>query len=104
VLTVEQHYELALESQSERNYAAMLVELRFAAEQGHVQAQETLGTVFLTGSTIYGPAIRADRCEAYKWFLAAARGGSEFGRINIEYLNRVRNAPRGRVACDGASA
>lgn len=102
VITPEQHFQMALESQSERDYPQMLARLKTAASLGHVEAQETLGVVLLVGSSVYGGAVSADRCEAHRWFLAAARAGSELGRANVEFLNRVRAAPRGRNACEGA--
>lgn len=95
----EQHFELALEAQTARGYNAMLIHLRAAASRGHVQAQEHLGIVLLAGPTIYGRAVQADRCEALTWFLAAAHAGSAYGRTNLVFLNRTRNAPHGRRAC-----
>ena len=100
VLSAEQRFQLALEAQSEREYSAMLTQLKAAASLGHVQAHETLGTVLLVGPSVYGRAIRTDRCEALRWFLAATRAGSELGRMNVEFLNRARSAPQGRRACD----
>ena len=101
ILSAEQHFQLALEAQSHREYPAMLAHLKVAASLGDIQAQEVLGSVLLAGPAIYGRAIRSDRCEALRWFLAAARAGSEVGRANVEFLNRARNAPQGRRACDG---
>lgn len=101
VLTPDQHFQLALESQAGRDYAAMLAQLKTAAGLGHVEAQETLGIVLLAGPSVYGSAVRADRCEAHRWFLAAALAGSDFGRANVEFLNRARSAPGGRSACAG---
>ena len=101
ILSAEQHFQLALEAQSHREYPAMLAHLKVAASLGDVAAQEVLGSVLLAGPSIYGRAVRSDRCEAFRWFLAAARAGSEVGRANVELLNRARNAPQGRRACDG---
>jgi len=100
VISADQHFQLALESQAERDYRTMLAQLKTAARLGHVEAQETLGTVLLAGPAVYGKAIRADRCEALRWFLAAARSGSDLGRAQVDFLNRARSAPRGRPACE----
>ena len=100
ILTAEQHFQLALEAQSHREYPEMLAHAKMAANLGEVQAQEFLGSVLLAGPSIYGRAVRSDRCEALRWFLAAAREGSEVGRANVEFLNRARNAPQGRRACE----
>lgn len=100
IISADQHFQLALESQAERDYRTMLAQLRTAARLGHVEAQETLGSVLLAGPAVYGKAIRADRCEALRWFLAAARSGSDLGRAQVDFLNRARNAPRGRPACE----
>ena len=101
ILTAEQHFQLALEAQSHREYPAMLAHSKVAANLGDVQAQEFLGSVLLAGPSIYGRAVRSDRCEALRWFLAAARQGSEVGRANVDFLNRARHAPQGRRICDG---
>jgi len=101
ILTAEQHFQLALEAQSHREYPAMLAHSKVAANLGDVQAQEFLGSVLLAGPSIYGRAVRSDRCEALRWFLAATRAGSEVGRANVDFLNRARNAPQGRRVCDG---
>lgn len=101
ILTAEQHFQLALEAQSHREYPAMLGHSKAAANLGDVQAQEFLGSVLLAGPSIYGRAVRSDRCEALRWFLAATRAGSEVGRANVDFLNRARNAPQGRRVCDG---
>lgn len=101
IISAEQHFQLALEAQSHREYPAMLAHSKLAAKLGDVQAQEFLGTVLLAGPSIYGRAVRSDRCEALRWFLAAAWAGSELGRANAEFLSRARSAPQGRRACDG---
>ena len=100
ILSAEQHFQLALEAQSHREYQAMLAHSEVAANLGDLQAQEFLGRVLLAGSSIYGRAVRSNRCEALHWFLAAAHEGSEVGRANVEFLNRARHAPQGRRACD----
>ena len=99
--TPEQHFQFALEEQSHRNYKAMLRHLRVAAQAGVVEAQETLGTVLLAGSTVYGNEIKADACEALRWFLQAARSGSDLGVQQVHFLNRARNSPAMRSKCRG---
>src|SRR5689334_15876234 len=47
-LQAEQRFQLALEAQADRDYRAMLVQLRQAATEGHAEAQEMLGMVLLT--------------------------------------------------------
>ena len=94
----EQHLQFALEEQSHRNYRSMLHHLRIAAQAGLVEAQETLGMALIAGQSVYGPAVRTDSCEALKWFIAAARSGSELGVQQVHFLNRARNAP-GFKAC-----
>jgi len=100
VLHAEQRFQLALEAQAARDYAAMLGELRQAAAEGHAEAQEMLGMVLLTGPTLYGPGIRANRCEARSWMLRAASQGSETAKVQLVFLNRLRQSPAGRNACE----
>lgn len=98
-LHAEQRYQLALEAQAGRDYRGMLEQLRQAATEGHAEAQEMLGMVLLTGPTLYGPAVKADRCEARTWMLRAAGQGSETARVQLAFLNRLRGSPTGRNAC-----
>ncbi|CAN7553529.1 hypothetical protein [Variovorax paradoxus] len=99
VLHAEQRFQLALEAQAARDYRAMLEQLRQAAAEDHAEAQEMLGMVLLAGPTLYGAAIRADRCEARQWMLRAASQGSETARVQLAFLNRLRQSPAGRNAC-----
>ncbi|KRC78569.1 hypothetical protein ASE30_26055 [Achromobacter sp. Root83] len=71
--TPAQQYALALEAQTQGDYAAMLTWLRAAAHAGHVPAQRMLGVVLIGGPALYGPAQRADLCEGRQWLLRAAR-------------------------------
>lgn len=98
-LQAEQHFQLALEAQAARDYRAMLEHLRHAAGEGHAEAQEMLGMVLMTGSTLYGTAVKADRCEAGMWMRRAAVQGSETAKVQLTFLNRLRTAPAGKVAC-----
>ena len=99
VLHAEQRFQLALEAQAARDYRSMLEQLRQAAAEDHAEAQEMLGMVLLAGPTLYGAAIRADRCEARQWMLRAASQGSETARVQLAFLNRLRQSPAGRNAC-----
>lgn len=97
--TAEQRYQLALEAQTARDYAPMLALLRQAARDGEAQAQETLAWVLLAGPTLYGTAVKANRCEAVHWLRQAAAKGSQTARSQLDFLNRLRNSPTGKVAC-----
>lgn len=98
-LQAEQRFQLALEAQAARDYRSMLEELRQAANEGHAEAQEMLGMVLMTGPTLYGTAVKADRCEAGTWMRRAAAQGSETAKVQLTFLNRLRTAPGGKVAC-----
>ncbi|HEX7867361.1 MAG TPA: sel1 repeat family protein [Variovorax sp.] len=98
-LQAEQRFQLALEAQAARDYRSMLEELRQAANEGHAEAQEMLGMVLMTGPTLYGTAVKADRCEAGMWMRRAAVQGSETAKVQLTFLNRLRTAPAGKVAC-----
>ena len=100
VLHAEQRFQLALEAQAARDYRSMLEQLRQAAAEDNAEAQEMLGMVLLAGSTLYGSAIKADRCEARRWMLRAASQGSDTARVQLAFLNRLRQSPAGRNACD----
>jgi len=99
VLHAEQRFQLALEAQAARDYRSMLEQLRQAAAEDNAEAQEMLGMVLLAGPTLYGSAIKADRCEARRWMLRAASQGSETARVQLAFLNRLRQSPAGRNAC-----
>lgn len=100
VLHAEQRFQLALEAQAARDYRSMLEQLRQAAAEDNAEAQEMLGMVLLAGSTLYGSAVKADRCEARRWMLRAASQGSDTARVQLAFLNRLRQSPAGRNACD----
>jgi TPR repeat protein len=97
--TPEQRFQLALEAQTAGDYAPMLALLRQAARDGEAQAQETLAWVLLAGPTLYGAAVKADRCEAAHWLRQAVAKGSQTARSQLNFLNRLRNAPSGQTAC-----
>ena len=99
-LYAAQRFQLALEAQTARDYRTMLELLREAATQGDAEAQEMLGMVLLTGPVLYGPSVRADRCEARTWMRQAAMQGSDTAKVQLTFLNRLRNSPAGVKACD----
>lgn len=99
VPTPEQNLQLGLEAQTARDYRGMLNFLRTAASQGNVEAQEMLGMALLVGPTLYGPAVKANRCEAGLWLRKAVAQGSYVGRVQLDFLNRLRNSPSGEDVC-----
>lgn len=99
VSTADQNFHMAIEAQSEKNYAEMVRLLRKSAETGHMEAQEMLGTVLLVGPTLYGSAVKMDRCEASEWMRLAALQGSEIGKYHLTFLNRLKHAPSGKDVC-----
>lgn len=98
----EQIFQMALEAQTARDYRTMLTLLRHAAEASNVQAQEMLGVALLAGPTLYGSAVQPDRCEAGKWMRRAAAQGSEIGKHQLTFLNRLRQAPSGQDICSAS--
>lgn len=98
-ITPEQAYQLALEARTERDYPAMLSFLRRAADADDLAAQELLGSVLLAGPALYGPAIRADHCEAAYWIRRATAGGSHVALHQRIVLNGLRDFPQGRDSC-----
>lgn len=68
-----QQYALALEAQTQGDYAAMLAWLRAAARADHAPAQRMLGIALIGGPALYGPSQPADLCEGRAWLLRAAR-------------------------------
>ncbi|KQW63492.1 sel1 repeat family protein [Variovorax sp. Root411] len=99
-LQAEQRFQLALEAQADRDYRSMLEQLRQAATEGHAEAQEMLGMVLMTGPTLYGAAVKADRCEAGAWMRRAAMQGSETAKVQLTFLNRLRASPAGTNVCE----
>ncbi len=97
--TPEQKFQLAMEAQTHKEYASMLRLLRQAAAAGDREAQEMLGLTLLIGPTLYGPAVKADRCEAAMWLRRAAAQGSEVGKVQLDFVNRLRGEPNNRLTC-----
>jgi TPR repeat protein len=98
-VTPEQRFQLALEAQTRHDYRSMLALLQQAAADGQPEAQEMLAFVLIGGPSLYGAAVKADRCAARHWMLQAAAQGSETAKVQLHFLNRIRNAPSGKAAC-----
>lgn len=98
-----QTFQLALEAQTTGHYEEMLTLLRSAATANHLAAQEMLGMALLVGPTLYGDAVKADRCEAGRWIGRALAQGSEVARYQWAFLGRVRKMPAGYRSCDSAA-
>lgn len=97
--TPEQRYQLALEARTERDYGAMLAQLRSAAAGGDRAAREMLASVLLVGPALYGKAVRIDHCEAAHWMRLSAAQGSAVGKHQLLMLNGMRDLPGGRNSC-----
>lgn len=95
----QQKYQLALEAESAREYPMMLHYLRQAAKEGDTNAQENLIFVLLTGPSVYGNAIVANRCEAMYWARKAMVSGNKAVRAQLDFLNRNRTSPDGVDVC-----
>ncbi|MGE0800938.1 MAG: sel1 repeat family protein [Lautropia sp.] len=102
-VTPEQTYQLALEARTERDYPAMLSLLRQAARADDLPALELLGSVLLTGSALYGDAVRADPCEAAYWIRRALLQGSFVARHQSIVLNALRDLPEERRDCSAGT-
>lgn len=98
-----QTFQLALEAQTAGHYEQMLTLLRSAGEADHLAAQEMLGMALLVGPTLYGDAVKADRCEAGQWIGRALAQGSEVARYQWAFLGRVRQVPPGDRPCDATA-
>jgi TPR repeat protein len=99
VPTPEQNLQMGLEAQSAREYRTMLNRLRESASHGNVEAQEMLGMALLVGPTLYGPTVKANRCEAGLWLRKAVAQGSAVGKVQLDFLNRLRQSPSGQDVC-----
>lgn len=97
----DQIYQLALEARTERDYPKMLALLRVAATRGDRDAQELLGGILLAGSTVYGPKVKTNFCEAAYWIAKARERGSIAADNQMLVLNNMLSVPGGRNSCDG---
>ncbi|MGH8842873.1 MAG: sel1 repeat family protein [Advenella sp.] len=98
-----QTFQLALEAQTAGHYEQMLTLLRSAGAADHLGAQEMLGMALLVGPTLYGDAVKADRCEAGQWIARALAQGSEVARYQWAFLGRVRQVPPEARPCDSTA-
>ena len=99
----DQIYQLALEARTERDYPKMLALLRIAATHGDRDAQELLGGILLAGSTVYGPKVKTDFCEAAYWIAKARERASIAADNQMLVLNNMHSVPGGRKSCEGKS-
>ncbi|CAB3630298.1 MULTISPECIES: SEL1-like repeat protein [Achromobacter] len=99
--TPAQKYALALEAQTQGDYAAMTQWLRAAASDGHAPAQRMLGIALLGGPTLYGESLRADLCEGRRWLLRAARQDGK-GADDVAYALFGRPRDGLTVRCEPA--
>ncbi len=100
-ITAEQHYYLALEAQSARDFPEMMRALRLASEGGNLHAQETLAMALLVGERFYGKSVKFNLCEAQMWARRAAAQESEVAKFQAIFLNRLAQA---RLAADHCAA
>ncbi|MET4575271.1 sel1 repeat family protein [Ottowia thiooxydans] len=99
----DQLYQLALEARTERDYPRMLALLRSAATRGDRDAQELLAGILLAGSTVYGPKVKTDFCEAAYWIAKARERGSIAADNQTLVLNNMHSVRGGRKSCEGKS-
>ncbi len=64
-----------------QDYAEAVRWWRLAAEQGHVSAQNNLGTMYRSGQ-----GVPQDYVEAHKWLNLAAAQGEDLARKNREFV------------------
>ncbi|WP_313389103.1 sel1 repeat family protein [Achromobacter aegrifaciens] len=95
--TPAQKYALALEAQTQGDYAAMTQWLRAAASDGHAPAQRMLGIALVGGPTLYGE----DLCEGRRWLLRAARQDGK-GADDVAYALFGRPRDGLTVRCEPA--
>jgi len=99
--TPAQKYALALEAQTQGDYAAMTQWLRAAASDGHAPAQRMLGIALVGGPTLYGEALRAGLCQGGRWLLRAARQDGK-GADDVAYALFGRPRDGLTVRCEPA--
>ncbi len=79
-----EYYNKAWNYNKEKNYQQAYIHFTIAAEMGHADAQNFLGTYYLDG---YG--VEEDEAAAVEWFQKAAEQDNVFGNYNLGrcYLN-----------------
>ena len=87
-LTPEQHFALALEAQTDKDYPAMLRWLRGSGGGGVRPPPASAGMARRGGAARGGPTRERRAGEALDWFIRAADQGSEIGRAHRNLLNR----------------
>jgi TPR repeat protein/uncharacterized caspase-like protein len=73
----DQSYQGAQEARRRGDVVGAVALYRKAAEQGHIQAQVALGSIYLKGARGMdgAPGIQADAAESVRWFRRAAERG-----------------------------
>lgn len=82
----ENELEAAHQPASEYRYSDAFADFRIAGELGNVAAQRSAGLMLLYGDALYGPEIHADRTEALRWLIFAAKGGCEVSTHMVRSL------------------
>jgi TPR repeat protein len=80
-ITAEEANKKGKEYHNKKNYTEAIKWYRIAAEQGHANAQSSLGVMYRLG---YG--VTQDYAEAVKWFRKAAEQGDEFGQHMLGFM------------------
>ena len=73
-----EYYNKAWNYNKEKNYQQAYIHFTIAAEMGHADAQNFLGTYYLDG---YG--VEEDEAAAVEWFQKAAEQDNVFGNYNL---------------------
>lgn len=77
--TANDAYMLGMSYQLSNDFEQAVYWYKNAAEQGHIQAQSSLGDIFLNG----GEGVEPDAVEALRWHLSAAQLGDESSQVTV---------------------
>ncbi len=77
-------YELGLEAGRAKDYETAFEYFQPAAEQGHADAQNSLGDCYY-----YGRGVEQDYDEAVKWYRLAAEQGNATAQTNLGYCYKA---------------
>ncbi len=77
-------YELGLEAGRAKDYETAFEYFQPAAEQGHADAQNSLGDCYY-----YGRGVEQDYDEAVKWYRLAAKQGNATAQTNLGYCYKT---------------
>lgn len=79
---------LALDAAADYQHGLALVHFKRAGAQGNVQAQRSAGLMLLSGESLYGDEIRADRAEALRWLTLAAANGCGVSKLILTRIGK----------------